>query len=564
MDPALALAAITFAAAIVNGALGYGFSSITVPLTLLFLSNRVLNPALVLIEIPLNAYVLWVNRDALGRVWRRVILIIAGLLPGVAIGTLIVADMHPGWLRLGIFTILLPLILLQAGGLRHPIAAERGIGLPFGCGLGVLYAVTTISGPPLALLLNNQGFARQDFRAALATIRLAESSLTGMAYLSAGLFIASSPGLVPYIIPSVLVGVPIGTWLIRRVRVETFRRICMSVDAWIVGFGISTLLRELHIVDSRAAYAVLAVVALIDGWLLYRFGAQPPAEGREPPPAGGVAVSRETLDSLVRLVQRAGQEIRAAGSRGMEIEADGSPVTRADRAAHAIICRGLAVLDASIPIVSEEAPEPRHADRSGWHRYWLVDPLDGTKEFLAGRPEYTVNIALIDHGEPVLGVVGAPALQTIYFAGRRLGSWRRTEHEPDTRLSTHPPAPGARLRVVESRSHPSPELERYLAQFPIGERIAIGSSLKFCRIAEGLADCYPRLGPTMAWDVAAGDCVFRNACDGPVPHASPLRYDARDFRQAGFVIGFVPRGVDAPWRTEDLSEHAAQGVEPHW
>ncbi len=278
MDASFALAAITFAAAIVNGALGYGFSSITVPLALLFLSNRVLNPALVLIDIPLNAYVLWVNREAVGRVWHRTFMISVGLLPGVAIGTLIATHVHPGWLRLGTFAILLPLILLQAGGLRHPIAAERAIGLPFGCGIGVLYAVTTVSGPPLAVLLNNQGFARGDFRAALATIRLAESSFTAVAYLSAGLFMAPSLALAPYILPGVLVGVPIGAWLIRRVRVETFRRICMSFDAWVVGFGISALSRELHIVDGPAAYLALAAVLLIDGWLLSRFFRQSASE----------------------------------------------------------------------------------------------------------------------------------------------------------------------------------------------------------------------------------------------------------------------------------------------
>jgi uncharacterized protein len=271
MEPSIALAAITLAAAIANGALGYGFSSITVPLALLFLSNRVLNPALVLIEIPLNAYVLWGNRDAVGRVWRRIFLIVVGLLPGVAIGTLIVSFIHPGWLRLCTFAVLLPLILLQAGGLRRPIRAERAIGLPFGFGVGVLYSVTTISGPPLAVLLNNQGFAKHDFRAALAVIRLAESSFTSVAYVSAGLFTLQSLALTPYILPSVLVGVPIGAWLIRHVRVETFRRFCMSFDAWIVGFGVSALLRELQIVEGAAAYLALVSVLVIDGWLLYRF-----------------------------------------------------------------------------------------------------------------------------------------------------------------------------------------------------------------------------------------------------------------------------------------------------
>jgi hypothetical protein len=271
MAESIALAAIGLGAATVNGALGYGFSSITVPLALLFLSNRVLNPALVLIEIALNAYVLWVNREAVGRVWRRTSPIVVGLIPGVVAGTLIVSRVHPGWLRLWTFAVLLPLILLQAGGLRRPMRAERAIGLPFGCGVGVLYSVTTISGPPLALLLNNQGFAKRDFRAALATVRLAESAFTGVAYLSAGLLTAQSIALTPYILPSVIVGVPIGAWLIQHVRVETFRRICMSLDAWIVGFGVSALLRELHIVDSAAAYLAFASVLLVDGWLLYRF-----------------------------------------------------------------------------------------------------------------------------------------------------------------------------------------------------------------------------------------------------------------------------------------------------
>jgi uncharacterized protein len=275
--PSIALVVITLAAASINGALGYGFSSITVPLALLFLSNRVLNPALVLIEVALNAYVLWVNRAAFGDVWRRTSPIVIGLVPGVVLGTLIVARVSPGWLRLWTFGALLPLILLQAAGIRRPLRDERTIGLPFGCGVGILYSVTTISGPPLALLLNNQGFAKREFRAALAVVRLAESTFTAIAYLSAGLFTAQSLALVPYILPSVLIGVPIGAFLIRRIRVDTFRRVCMSFDAWVVGFGLSALLRELHIVDGVAAFLVLAAVIVIDGCLLYRFFMEPDA-----------------------------------------------------------------------------------------------------------------------------------------------------------------------------------------------------------------------------------------------------------------------------------------------
>jgi len=269
--PVLALIAITLVAAVVNGGLGYGFSSITVPLALLFLSNRQLNPALVLIEVALNAYVLWVNRDALGLVWRRVLPIVGGLVPGVIAGTLIVSRVSPAWLKLWTYLVLLPLILLQAAGFRRPIRSERAIGLPFGLGLGVLYSVTTISGPPLAVLLNNQGLAKREFRAALGFIRLAESSFTAIAYLTAGLFTTGSIALIPQILPSVLIGVPIGARLIRRMPAETFRRLCMSFDAWVVGFGVSTVLKDVRIVEGNAAYLFLAAVILIDAWLLYRF-----------------------------------------------------------------------------------------------------------------------------------------------------------------------------------------------------------------------------------------------------------------------------------------------------
>lgn len=268
---ALALAAITFGAAIVNGALGYGFSSITVPLALLFLANRVLNPALVLIEVVLNGYVLWNNRDALSNVWRRMMPMVIGLVPGVIVGTVVVAQVHSGWLRFVTFSGLLPLILLQAAGYRRPIKSERSVSLVFGGSLGVLYSVTTISGPPLAIMLNNQGLAKRDFRAALGVVRLAESSMTAVAYAYAGLFTTTSLALIPWIVPGIVIGVPIGAFIIQRMRVETFRRICMSFDAWIVAFGLSRLLQELGLVASNASYLVLVGVGLLDMYLLYQF-----------------------------------------------------------------------------------------------------------------------------------------------------------------------------------------------------------------------------------------------------------------------------------------------------
>ena len=268
---ALVLILITLIAALVNGALGYGFSSITVPVALLFYTNRVLNPVLVWIEVVLNAYVLWVNRASVPHVWRRVVPIIVGLAPGVALGTALVHRVQPGWLKLGTFVVLLPLILLQAAGWRRPIKAERPVGLAFGGGLGVLYSVTTISGPPLALMLSNQGLTQRDFRAGLGLVRLAESTFTATAYYFTGMFASESVGLLPYILPSLVVGIPLGVWSIRRVRPDTFRRICMSFDAWVVGYGISTLLQQLHLVEGTAAFSVLTTVSLVDLLLLYRF-----------------------------------------------------------------------------------------------------------------------------------------------------------------------------------------------------------------------------------------------------------------------------------------------------
>ncbi len=270
MDAVL-LIVITLAAAVVNGALGYGFSTITVPLALLFLTNRVLNPALVLVEVVLNAYVLWVNRAALPLIHRRMLPVVIGLVPGIVAGTFIVARVEADWVKLGTFSALLPLILLQAAGFRRPIRSERSLAVPFGAGVGVLYSVTTVSGPPLAVMLNNQGLAREEFRASLAFVRLAESAFTATAYAYAGLYTAANFALLPYIVPSLVVGVPLGAWVIGRVDPLTFRRLCMSFDAWVVGFGVSTLLRHLGIVDTPIAFTAMAAAVSVDAALLYRF-----------------------------------------------------------------------------------------------------------------------------------------------------------------------------------------------------------------------------------------------------------------------------------------------------
>jgi len=272
LDTALiVLAGIAFFAAFVNGAIGYGFSSLTVPLALVFYANRVLNPAVVVIEVFLNFYVLFINLSGVPAVWRRVFPILVGLLPGIAVGASVLTSLEPGWVKLGTYIVILPLILIQAAGWRRPIRSTWLVGLPFGTGLGVLYSVTTISGPPLAILFNNQGLVKNEFRAGLALVRVAESSVTAIVYYQLGLFIAESERILQVFIPSVVVGIPLGAYVIRRLDAETFRRICMSFDAWVVGFGLSRVLIELNLMRSPWAYSVLVITILIDLYLLYIF-----------------------------------------------------------------------------------------------------------------------------------------------------------------------------------------------------------------------------------------------------------------------------------------------------
>src|SRR5215475_3161063 len=267
----IVLVMITFIAAIVNGALGYGFSSITVPVALLFYTNRILNPALVLVEVVINGYVMFINRNSVPHIWKRVMPILFGLLIGVGIGSYILFLVHPAWIKFVTYFILLPLILLQAVGIRKSIRDEKVIAVPFGMSIGTLYSVTTISGPPLALLFNNQGYAKQDFRAALSVIRVAESGLTLIAYTFLGLFSSGSMEIIPFIVPSVLLGIPLGTHLIRWMDPETFRRFCMAFDALVVAFGLSRVLDELHLASSLTTYSILSIVMLLNGFLLYRF-----------------------------------------------------------------------------------------------------------------------------------------------------------------------------------------------------------------------------------------------------------------------------------------------------
>ncbi|HQR24570.1 MAG TPA: 3'(2'),5'-bisphosphate nucleotidase CysQ [Steroidobacteraceae bacterium] len=217
-----------------------------------------------------------------------------------------------------------------------------------------------------------------------------------------------------------------------------------------------------------------------------------------------------------------------ASAHLVEYKADDSPITRADRAAHDILAARLALLAPAIPMLSEEAEAAHaHAVRGGWRELWLVDPLDGTKEFIGRNGEFTVNVALVRDHEPVLGVVAAPALGVTYFAARGHGAWCTQAGGEPKPIHVRPAADP--LVVVGSRSHRGASLDGLLARLGPHEMRPMGSALKFCLVAEGAADFYPRLGPTSEWDTAAAQAVLEvaggavTALDG-----APLRYNARD------------------------------------
>ena len=232
------------------------------------------------------------------------------------------------------------------------------------------------------------------------------------------------------------------------------------------------------------------------------------------------------LDSVEQIACAAGRRILTIYRGGFQVDEkrDGSPVTEADRAAHAIIVEGLTRAAPEIPVLSEESAETDYASRAGWERFWLVDPLDGTKEFVSRNGEFTVNIALIERGAPVLGVVHVPVTGVTYLGARGIGAFRRDAD--GARAAIHARPRGARLRVVASRSHADAALHEYIMRLGEHDVVSMGSSLKFCLIAEGAADVYPRLGPTMEWDTAAAQAVVEAAGGRVVgPDNRPLRYN---------------------------------------
>lgn len=240
------------------------------------------------------------------------------------------------------------------------------------------------------------------------------------------------------------------------------------------------------------------------------------------------------LESIYHIAKEAGGSIMEHYHANVEVseKADSSPVTAADLAANAIIIEQLAELTPEIPVLSEESAHTQWPERQHWQRFWLVDPLDGTKEFLRKNGEFTVNIALIEEGKPVLAVVHAPALGK-FWLGDGNKAWLETKAGRDqikVRPATVP-------TVVGSRSHPSPDMAAFLEQLEEYKMTEVGSSLKFCLVAEGRAQYYPRLGPTMMWDTAAGQCVAESAgatvkqLDG-----EPLNYHRETLLNPHFIV----------------------------
>ncbi|HLF11443.1 MAG TPA: 3'(2'),5'-bisphosphate nucleotidase CysQ [Gammaproteobacteria bacterium] len=233
---------------------------------------------------------------------------------------------------------------------------------------------------------------------------------------------------------------------------------------------------------------------------------------------------------LCAIAREAGAAILDAYGRdfSVRLKNDRSPLTEADQVSHAVIRGRLRELSLELPLLSEESPVEELSRRREWQRYWLVDPLDGTKEFLKRNGEFTVNIALIDTHRAVLGVVFAPALDHIYYGTIAQGAWQQRADRDAEAIHVRSTA-GDPLRVVGSRSHPSGDLKAYLDALGPYELTPMGSSLKICLVAAGEADVYPRFGPTSEWDTAAAQAILESAGGRMIDRVGqPLRYNAKD------------------------------------
>jgi len=268
------LTLLSLAASTVNGGLGYGYSSLSTPLAILVIVNKIINPVYVLVEGIMNTVMLGLTgRANIRKTFRRVLPILLAMIPSIAIGSVFLTAASPLWVRFIVYLSILPLILLQAAGFRRPIKSEQTAGVPLGVGVGLLYSITTISGPPIALFWNNQGLVRSEFKSAIAQIRIVESAATITAYSLLGLFTAQTFQLFTYVAPPVLIGIPLGFMVAKSIGVDVFRRACMSFDAWIVGYGLAVSIGTLFGLIN-IGYGIWMLVIGIDAMLLYKFFAR--------------------------------------------------------------------------------------------------------------------------------------------------------------------------------------------------------------------------------------------------------------------------------------------------
>ncbi|MCP1728594.1 3'(2'), 5'-bisphosphate nucleotidase [Natronospira proteinivora] len=255
-------------------------------------------------------------------------------------------------------------------------------------------------------------------------------------------------------------------------------------------------------------------------------------------------MNQDFLEPIAAIARRAGDAILDVYQTDFEVEVkdDDSPVTKADMAAHHVIVEGLAELTPGLPILSEEAADITWEDRRRWQSYWLVDPLDGTKEFIKRNGEFTVNIALVNEGQATVGVVHVPVKGITYLGCAGVGAFRQDGDAAPQAIQSRRPA-ATPPRLIASRSHGSEQVERMMERIGHCERLAAGSSLKFCRVAEGAADLYPRFGPTSEWDTAAAQAVLE-AAGGQVTdlEGRPFRYNQKaDLLNGSFLASGDPK-----------------------
>jgi 3'(2'), 5'-bisphosphate nucleotidase len=254
---------------------------------------------------------------------------------------------------------------------------------------------------------------------------------------------------------------------------------------------------------------------------------------------------KRLLLEVTELAREAGRAILEvyASSFSVQEKADSSPLTEADLRSEKLILAGLKRIAPEIPVLSEESGQVAWGTRRNWDRLWVVDPLDGTKEFVQRNGEFTVNIALVDNHRPVLGIVHAPVLERTYYACEGVGAFRSDREATGKPIRVAKRGPG-RLRVVGSRSHRGSSLDAFLARVGAHELVEVGSSLKLCLVAEGLADVYPRMGPTCEWDTAAGQCVLEQAGGHVLKlDGEPLAYNREDTLNPNFV-GYADADTD--------------------